>query len=233
MAASKGLALPGTGSEPGGFFDAALPAQLPTLPLALAEVRAVAAAIGPRSVVLAGEEATEAALKRAQLSRFEVIHLALHGFADPKNPERAAIVLLSDPARGEDGLLQPREIARLRLNARLVVLSVCDTAVGPTIGQEGVLNLARAFILAGAGAVATTLWTVNDATSAALMKRFYERLATGEDMAAALANAKRLVAEAFGPKMLPSLAAFQLVGDGRQRLTLVPKSVPIQTASLP
>jgi CHAT domain-containing protein/tetratricopeptide (TPR) repeat protein len=233
MAASKGSALPGTALEPGGFFDAALPAKLPTLPLALAEVRSVATAIGPRSVVLAGEEATEAALKGAPLSRFEVIHLALHGFADPKNPERAASVLLSDPARGEDGLLQPREIARLRLNARLVVLSVCDTAVGPTIGQEGVLNLARAFILAGAGAVMTTLWTVNDAASAALMKRFYGRLATGEDMATALANAKRLVAEAFGPKMLPSLAAFQLVGDGTQRLTLVSKSGPTQTASLP
>ena len=49
---SKGSALPGTASEPGGFFDAALPAKLPTLPLALAEVRSVATAIGtPHSSV--------------------------------------------------------------------------------------------------------------------------------------------------------------------------------------
>lgn len=233
LAVSKGPAPAATSTEPGGFFDAALPTQLPTLPLALAEVRSVAAAVGPRSVVLAGEDATESALKRAQLSQFEVIHVAAHGFADPKFPERAAIVLLSDAARGEDGLLQPREIARLRLNARLVALSVCDTAVGPAIGQEGVLNLARAFILAGAGAVMTTLWTVNDAASAALMRRFYERLIAGDDMAAALARAKRLVADAFGPKVLPSLAAFQLVGDGAQRLTLAPKNTSTQTVSLP
>jgi CHAT domain-containing protein len=63
------------------------------------------------------------------------------------------------------GLLQPQEIGPFPLNAGVVVLSACDTAVGPTLGQEGVLNIARAFLLADARSVITTLWGVSDVTS--------------------------------------------------------------------
>ena len=65
------------------------------------------------------------------------------------------------------------------LRARLVVLSACETAVGPTIGQEGVLNVARAFLVGGASSVMMTLWPVSDATSAALMRQFYESPGAG------------------------------------------------------
>ena len=149
-----------------------------------------------------GDAATETALKRENLSRYEVLHLAAHGFADQKLPERAAIVLLSDPSAGEDGLLQPREIANYGLAARLVVLSACETAVGPTIGQEGVLNVARAFLVGGASSVMMTLWPVSDATSAALMRQFYEHLAQGDDVAeerCARVNARRR--RRFGPEI--------------------------------
>ena len=50
------------------------------------------------------------------------------------------------------------------------MLSACDTAVGPTRGQEGVLNIARAFLLPGARSVITTLRAVSDATSTAVMR---------------------------------------------------------------
>ena len=114
----------------------------------------------------------------------------MHAFADPKFPDRAALVLLNDPTAGDDGLLQPREIGQFRLNAGVVVLSACDTAVGPTLGQEGVLNIARAFLLAGARSVITTLWAVNDATATAVMRRFYENMAGGQDVAEALKRSK-------------------------------------------
>ena len=104
---------------------------------------------------------------------------------------------------GDDGLIQPREISAWRLNATLVVLSACDTSVGPTIGQEGVQNLARAFIGAGARAVITTLWTVNDRVSLALMRSFYSEIAAGRPMAAALASAKAAVARQLGPPRFP------------------------------
>src|SRR5439155_6645654 len=157
---------------------------------------------------------TESALKAQNLSTFEVLHFAVHAFAGPKFPERAALVLLSDPTSGEDGLLQPREIGQFRLNAGVVVLSACETSVGPTVRQEGVLNIARAFLLAGAQSVITTLWTVNDATSTMLMRRFYENVTAGRDIADALTRAKHAVTEQLSPDALATVAAFQLVGIG-------------------
>ena len=197
-----------------GLFDASYPPKVPVLTFSEREVLAAARLLGPNSVVLTGDRASESTLKAQDLNAFDVLHFAVHAFADAKFPERAALVLLNDPAAGEDGLLQPREIARFRLNATVVVLSACDTSVGPTIGQEGVLNLARAFLLAGAQSVVTTLWTVSDATSTALMQRFYQNLTAGQDVAEALARSKAATLKEFGPDALPTVAAFQLVGPG-------------------
>src|SRR5207237_3867681 len=112
-----------------GVLDASYPTKLPVLPTSEAEVLTAARLLGPTSVVLTGDRATESALKAQRLDTFDVLHFAVHAFADPKFPERAALVLLNDPATGDDGLLQPREIGQFRLNASLVVLSACDTAV--------------------------------------------------------------------------------------------------------
>jgi CHAT domain-containing protein len=201
-----------------GLFDASYPPKVPVLTFSEREVLAAAGLLGPNSVVLTGDRASESTLKAQDLSAFDVLHFAVHAFADAKFPERAALVLLNDPAAGEDGLLQPREIARFRLNASVVVLSACDTSVGPTIGQEGVLNLARAFLLAGARSVVTTLWTVSDATSTALMQRFYQNLTAGQDVAESLARSKAATLKEFGADALPTVAAFQLVGPGDHRI---------------
>lgn len=204
--------------ETRGFFDAAFRSSLPNLPTARVEVLTAAKLLGSGSVALTGEEATETRLKREDLQAFGILHFAAHAFADPKFPERAAVVLLNDPANGEDGLLQPREIGQLRLNAGAVVLSACDTAVGATLGQEGVLNIARAFLLVGARSVVTTLWAVSDESSTALMRRFYENIANGQDVAEALMGAKSAMLSQFGPNVLSSVAAFQIVGVGDYRL---------------
>jgi CHAT domain-containing protein len=87
------------------------------------------------------------------------------------------------------------------------------------MGQEGVQNLARAFFGAGARAVITTLWTVNDRVSLALMRSFYAELAAGRPLAVALTSAKAAVVRQLGPPALPTVAAFQLVGDGDATLT--------------
>jgi CHAT domain-containing protein/tetratricopeptide (TPR) repeat protein len=205
---------------PVGFYDAAMPPSLPNLPGSAEEAKTVSGLFGQASTSLIGDSATEAALKQQSLKRYEVLHLAAHGFADTKFPERAALVLLGDARAGEDGLLQPREIARYNLHARLVVLSACDTAVGPTLGQEGVVNLARAFFVAGAGAVMTSLWQVDDTLSAALMRAFYGNLVRGETLTDGLRLAKRELGQRFGAKASATLGAFQLIGDGSQRLNV-------------
>jgi CHAT domain-containing protein/tetratricopeptide (TPR) repeat protein len=207
--------------EAAGFYDVATPSKLPVLATSRAEVMAAAELLGPSSVVLTNEQATESAFKAQKLGDFQMLHFAVHGIADRKFPERTALVLLSDPSAGEDGLLQPREISRLALHANVVVLSACETAAGPTIGQEGVLNLARAFLVAGARSVVTTLWTISDDTSTALMKQFYQNLADGRDVADALMEAKKAVAARLGSPALPTVAAFQVVGVGDSRLATI------------
>lgn len=211
-----------------GVYDASFPSNLPVLASAQAEVLDAARLLGPRSVVLTGDLATESGVKAQNLGSFGILHFAVHAFADPKFPERAAIVLLNDTAAGDDGLLQAREIGQLRLNAGAVVLSACDTSVGPTLGQEGILNLARAFLLAGAQSVITTLWAVSDATSTALMRHFYENIAAGQDIAEALMQSKNAVIDRFGSAALPTVSAFQVVGVGDHRVTA---ATPQKTAT--
>ena len=95
------------------------------------------------STVLTGSAATESAFKRLPLRDYRVVHLAVHGFADPVFPDRAALVLLTDRAAGDDGFLQSSEVADLRFSADLVVLSACETAVGALRGRKA-LRICRA-----------------------------------------------------------------------------------------
>jgi len=96
------------------------------------------------------------------------LHLAVHGFADTQYPERSALVLGADPKSGDDGLLQVREIIRLRLNAELTTLSACDTGVGKLQGQEGISNLVKAFLVAGSKSVVASLWSADDTSASAI-----------------------------------------------------------------
>ena len=191
------------------------------LPSSADEALAVRAAIGSsRTTLLTGQEATETALMQADLHDYEILHFGVHGLANAVYPDRAALILLSDKHAGDDGFLQSPEIAQLRLNADLVVLSACESAAGPLHGQEGVANLSRAFLLAGARSVVSSLWTVDDKSSLYLMRRFYRRIADGNTFGTALAEAKRDMIRDFGPNAVPSKwAAFTLEGLGSGRLS--------------
>src|ERR1035438_4311268 len=171
---------------------------------AVKEVRIAQAAFPKEeNKLLLGTSATETAFKSSGLDQYRVIHLAVHGFADSTFPDRAALVLLSDRSAGEDGFLQASEIVQLRFDADLVVLSACDTAVGPLQGQEGIANLSRAFLLAGARTVVSTLWQVDDSSSLFLMKHFYAHLSANRSAASALTAAKRDMLRTLGRTTLP------------------------------
>ena len=123
------------------------------------------------------------------------------------------VVLLADRSAGEDGFLQASEIAQLHFNAELVVLSACDTAVGPLQGQEGIANLSKAFLLAGARTVVSTLWQIDDSSSLFLMKHFYAHLLEKRSPASALTAAKRDMLRTFGGNAVPyQWAAFTIEG---------------------
>ncbi len=73
-----------------------------------------------------------------------------------------------------DGLLLAEDIASLDLmSAELVVLSACETGLGMVISGEGVYGLRRAILIAGARTVISTLWSVDDEATSALMSQFF------------------------------------------------------------
>ena len=140
--------------------------------------------------VLEGRAASERSLKNIPLGPFSVLHLAVHARADAAFPERSAVFLAAGD-EGEDGWLQPREIAALDLRGRLVVLSACESADGALLAGEGPLSLARAFFAAGAGAVVATRWPLRDDDAAFVMERFYRALGAGDSVGGALRRARR------------------------------------------
>lgn len=163
---------------------------LGALPHARREGLAVVRHLGGDSKLLLGADASERAIKDAELSRYGIVHFAAHAIADQDNPERSAIVLTPGDDT-EDGLLQAREISELELDGRVIVLSACRTASGRTLSGEGVLSLARAFFQAGAHVVVASRWPLRDEVAAFLFDRFYRALAQGNSVAAALRAAKQ------------------------------------------
>lgn len=193
--------------------------RLHDLPESREEVLAIAHIAGPQSRLLLGRDATESALKREALSNYRVIHMAVHAIADSRYPDRSALVLARDDPP-EDGLLQVREINHMHLAADLVTLSACQTGIGPTEGEAGVISLEQAFLNAGAKAVVASLWNVEDQSTTQLMEAFYRHLATSEDKAGALREAKRELLNAI-PGISPYYwAGFVLVGEGATRVSL-------------
>ena len=132
-------------------------------------------------------------------------------------------LVLSPPAHiasstSADGLLEASEIASLKLNADLVVLSACNTAAsgGSGFGGGALEGLADAFFNAGARAVVASHWEVPSASTVKLMTGVFDRF--GHDRMVGLAEALRqsqlaLIAQS-GTAHPFYWAAFTLIGDG-------------------
>jgi CHAT domain-containing protein/tetratricopeptide (TPR) repeat protein len=184
--------------------------QLVPLPDSKQEVETIAEDLPHPSTILLGADATESRFKKLSSESTDVIHLALHGYADIDYPDRSALIFAPDQSSGEDGLLQVREIRGLHLKARMVTLSACNTGVGP-VGQAGVANLVNAFIEAGADTVVSTLWELEDHTTEHLMTQFYSKLAVHSRKVEALRTAQLELLDRGLPPYY--WASFQIVGD--------------------
>src|SRR5262249_42553379 len=79
-----------------------------------------------------------------------------------------------------DGLLTAEEVRSLDLwGTQLVVLSACDTGRGALWAGQGGYGLRRAFLVAGAETLVTSLWSVSDAATGELMISYYQKLVQG------------------------------------------------------
>ena len=137
--------------------------------------------------------ANRATATSTDLKQYRMVHFATHGLINSQHPELSGIVLSLVDQKGQpqDGFLRLYEIYNLRLNADLVVLSACQTALGKEIKGEGLVGLTRGFMYAGAPRVVASLWRIDDRATAALMTRFYRgMLKDGLRPAAALRAAQ-------------------------------------------
>lgn len=171
--------------------------SLTPLPHTRHEVTAIAGlfdtgAAAPVATVLLGSQASEQQLYELasadKLKDFRYIHLAAHGKMNDETSMHSAIILSQDrlpDASGQwpeeelvfDGRLTADQIVDTwKLNADLVTLSGCETALGRKSGGEGYLGFSQALFVAGADSLVLSLWRVDDKATMLMMTRFYENL---------------------------------------------------------
>jgi CHAT domain-containing protein/tetratricopeptide (TPR) repeat protein len=112
------------------------------------------------------------------LRDYRIVHFAAHAVPDDTHPELSGIVFSLIDARGAplNGLLRIHDIYDANLQADLVVLSACQTAIGKDVPGEGLMGLARGFLSAGASRVVASQYKVEDEATAELMRVFYESM---------------------------------------------------------
>jgi CHAT domain-containing protein len=131
--------------------------------------------------IFTGREASEARIKAmsadGSLAAYPIIHFACHGYFNPREPAMSGILLSEISGQmgesGEDGNLSIEEVMLLGLNARMVLLSACDTALGEIKRGDGMVGFTRSFMTAGARNVGVSLWKIDDHATASFMTRLY------------------------------------------------------------
>ena len=149
---------------------------------------------------------------------YRILHIAAHGEIDAARPELSRLIFdVAEIGKAPEArMLYADRIASLRLPAELVVLSACDTALGPVVPGEGFIGLPQAFFQAGASSVLVTLWKVDDQATAEVMERLYDDLLrAGEPPAAALQQAQNAIRTRPGRSAPYFWAGFVLMGDWR------------------
>ena len=183
------------------------------------EVRAILELVPPgdRMTALGFEAARETALADV-LSDYRIVHFATHGVVDSGRPDLAYLVFSQYDREGRpiDGVLSQHDIYGMSLNADLVVLSACRTALGREVRGEGLIGLARGFMYAGAPQVVASLWNIQDRATADLMARFYRgMLEDGAPPERALREAQLTMADADPWRAPYFWGAFTVQGLGR------------------
>jgi CHAT domain-containing protein len=171
----------------------------------------------PDGEFLTGDASTEQKFKE-KASDCDFLHLAIHGQGDSRQNYSASLFFSDADSSQEDGELHWYELFGMHINAKLTVISSCESGIGKSYKGEGILSMANAFAYAGCRNIVMGLWKVNDGVSVQLMNEFYQELKNGKSVDEALAESKRRYLESAdeytaNPKMWASLAAY-----GNQRV---------------
>ena len=159
--------------------------------------------------------------KRAVLQRSprQILHIAAHGEHRIDQPDFSYIQLA-------DGYLYSDDVLQQDLSYELVTLSACETGRAQVAPGDELIGLGRGFLYAGAGALITSLWRVDDIATTTLMDLMYSALKQGHSKASAIRSAQLTVLQANHSIHPAYWGAFQLVGDAR------PLSKPSQQSEI-
>lgn len=229
-AGAKALSALAVSCREQGPIPADLLRALPPLPETAHEVQAVSARVaGGNATILSGANANEAELRNQALDQYAVVYFATHGILPGEIHCAGEPGLALSPGRGNstatDGFLSASEIAQLKLNADLVVLSACNTAEGggTTYGGGALEGLADSFFAAGARAVLASHWQVPSGATERLMIGVFDRAGRGgSDLAQSLRQSQLMLISSAGTAHPFNWAAFTIIGDGE---TLAPANV--------
>ena len=157
------------------------------LPAAQVEAQDLQTMFAKNSELFIRRAATETLIKERAYD-FSHIHVASHGEFSSDAPLESRLKLATDERN--DGMLSVSEIYGLRLNAKLVMLSACETGLGSISSGDDVVGLTRGFLYAGAQNVVGSLWEVDDDATAELSRLMYSGMKKGLPVAKALAEAQ-------------------------------------------
>jgi CHAT domain-containing protein len=219
------------GPVPGDLLRA-----LPPLKETANEVTSIGRLLGAdRDAILLGNEATEANLRGKRLDQYAVLYFATHGLLPGElHCQTMPGLVLSPPAvpartTDEDGLLDASEIAGLKLNADLVVLSACNTATrSGQFGGEALDGLADAFFNAGARMVLASHWEVPSLATVKLMTGMFRIHQSERNRGFADALRQSQLALITEPATAHPYywAAFTIIGDGSPALKKAAEPAP-------
>ncbi len=152
--------------------------RLARLPFSGVEAREIGKFAPEQTVLALGADASRQTFLRGDFNSYRILHFATHGFLNQQNPELSGLVLSLYDREGnsQNGFLRVIDLYSMDLQTDLVVLSACQTALGKETDGEGIVGLTRGFMYAGASGVVSSLWKVEDAATAELMKRFYRAM---------------------------------------------------------
>lgn len=137
--------------------------------------------------IFSGNQASIKSFNNA-VENYSLLHFATHASANDEYPDYSYLAFSNDSTASN--LLYVKDLYNYQINADLVTLSACQTGIGKLQKGEGMLSLARAFNYAGASAIVTTLWKINDQSTSEIMDYFYKNLSDGFSKKEALRQAK-------------------------------------------
>lgn len=216
-------------------------AGLLPLPDTESEINSVSRALGVagRDHLLTGRNATEENFRTRKLDDYRVLYFATHGLlpGELKCQTEPGLVLTppqKSKDRLNDGLLEASEIATMRVNADLVVLSACNTAgAGGRFGGDALSGLAESFFFAGARNLLVSHWQVPSAATTQLMSVLFEAAGPelNQGISSSLRAAQRKMIAAENTAHPFFWGAFVLVGDGAADASLpMPRGMQVAAA---